>query len=273
MLVIISVVLAVFTYNRATGSKLEDTLAFVIVPLQNAGSSISRGIGNITSRFKGTDALSEENRILKDELLSARAEVSRLRMLEEDTRKLEALLQMSDNYPDYEVQGAYIISKDPGNWYKSFTVNKGSSSGIKKDMPVITDQGLVGKVSRVGVNYALVTSIIDDSEAVTSKSLRTGDICYVNGTFSKDDTCIMQYYDDKADFVVGDEIVTSQLSKIYPAGIRIGYITEFGGEGNGTVNSGLISPAVNFKNLSYVLILKNNFEQKPIEETTETESK
>ena len=76
--------------------------------------------------------------------------------------------RQDQSYSEYEKVAAQVISKDPGNWYDTFVINKGSNDGIQKDMNVIADGGLVGLVEEVSSNSATVRSIIDDSSSVSA---------------------------------------------------------------------------------------------------------
>lgn len=76
---------------------------------------------------------------------------------------------------------ATIISKDPGNWYDTFMINKGSDDGIRVDNNVIAGKGLVGIVTEVGSSWATVRSIIDDSSSVSAMTVSTSDNCIVTG--------------------------------------------------------------------------------------------
>ena len=97
-------------------------------------------------------------------------------------------------------------------------IDKGSNDGLEVDMVVLSGNGLVGHIIEVAPNYSKVLAIIDDRNAVSSKVLRTGDLGIVKGDLSllNQGLCRMEYVDAEADIIVGDEIVTSNLSDIYP---------------------------------------------------------
>ena len=149
-----------------------------------------------------------------------------------------------------------IIARDPGNWYENFTIDKGSNDGIEKNMVVLAFGGLVGKVEEVGPNYAKVSSIINGTYSVSSKTLRTDDEGFVKGDISNKGILKMDYIDKDAEIKEGDEIVTSHLSEIYPAGITVGYVTEVHLESNNKLSkTATIKPAVDFKHLEKVLVI------------------
>ncbi len=272
-LAIASLGCAGFSYNRKAPTFIENSYGSVITPLQSFNSGIFDWFGNIAGYFKGISNLNVENRELKEDLLEARAELNRLKLVESENIQLEALVKLQQDYSQYSTIGAKVIAKDPGNWFDTFIINKGTNYGLEKNMVVMNEDGLVGKISECGYNYSKVVSIIDDSDAVSAESLRTNDIGYVVADFSGDARCKMQYSDKNSDILVGDEIVTSHLSEIFPEGISIGHVSKLTVDSQTSMQYAIIEPSVDFSKLKYVLVLDTSFEKKFIENTTESEEK
>ncbi len=272
-LAIASLGCAGFSYNRKAPTFVENSYGSVITPLQSFNSSIFDWFGNIAGYFKGITNLNTENRELKEDLLEARAELNRLKLVESENIQLEALVKLQQDYSQYSTIGAKVIAKDPGNWFDTFIINKGTNYGLEKNMVVMNEDGLVGKISECGYNYSKVVSIINDSDAVSAESLRTNDIGYVVADFSGDAKCKMQYSDKNSDILVGDEIVTSHLSEIFPEGISIGHVSKLTVDSQTSMQYAIIEPSVDFSKLKYVLVLDTSFEKEFIENTTESEEK
>ncbi|HOA81157.1 MAG TPA: rod shape-determining protein MreC, partial [Defluviitaleaceae bacterium] len=199
---------------------------------------------------KKVDELSYENKILQQ--------------YKDENTRLRKLLDLDKKYADYPKIGAEIIGKDPGNWYNVFLIDKGSNDGLEVDMVVLSGNGLVGHIIEVAPNYSKVLAIIDDRNAVSSKVLRTGDLGIVKGDLSllNQGLCRMEYVDAEADIIVGDEIVTSNLSDIYPPGIMIGTVKEIETESHGLTKYALIEPVVDFKHLEEVLVINMKWNKK-----------
>ena len=126
-------------------------------------------------------------------------------------------------------------------------------------MNVIADGGLVGRVSRVGANWARVTAIIDDASNVSSMVLSTYDNLIVSGgtELMFDNKLAFSQLLDREDLVmVGDKIVTSNISEKYLPGILIGHICQINMDANNLSKSGYITPVVDFEHLSEVLIIR-----------------
>ena len=267
-LAVVSMGCAGFTYNRKTVTPFEAAIGYVTTPLQSLNVSIINWFKDKGKYFKNVNSLSAENNQLKEDLLIARAELNRLKLIENENAQLEALLKTKTQYEDYSTIGAKVIAKEPGNWFSTFVIDKGTNYGLEKNMVVITAEGLVGKINECGYNYSKVTSIINDTDAVSAQSLRTNDIGYVSADFSKDALCKMQYSREITDILVGDEIVTSRLSEIFPQGISIGHIKKLTVDDKTSMKYAIIEPSVDFGKLDYVLVITKNFEYEFIETTT-----
>lgn len=270
-LAVVSIGCAGFSYNRKGPTVAEKAFGYVITPLQSLNFNLPGWFGGIANYFKGINSLDAENKELKADLLEARAELNRLKLVENENIQLEALVKLQQDYSQYSTIGAKVIAKDPGNWFNSFIIDKGTNYGLEKNMVVINEDGLVGKISECGYNYSKVVSIINDTDAVSAESLRTNDIGYVVADFSGDAKCKMQYSDKNADILVGDEIVTSHLSEIFPEGISIGHVSKLTVDSQTSMQYAIIEPSVDFSKLKYVLVLNTSFEKEFIENTT-TES-
>lgn len=258
-LLIVSIILALLSINRSSPTIVENGVGSAIEPIQETNTNISDWFGNIFKYFSDKDKLIEENAKLKEDLMSARSEVNRLNLVESDNIELSALLKMQTRYTQYSTIGAQVIAKNPGNWYTTFTINKGTNDGLEKNMVVINGDGLVGKISECGYNYSKVISIIDDSDAVSAQSLRTGDIGYITANYQQEGSCRMQYSEENMDILEGDELVTSHLSEIFPQGITIGYVRNLSDDENSLAKYAIIETAVDFSNINYVLVIKQNF--------------
>ena len=168
---------------------------------------------------------------------------------------------MDQTYEDYPKVAATIISKDPGNWYDTFMINKGSDDGIKVDNNVIAGKGLVGIVTEVGSSWATVRSIIDDSSSVSAMTVSTSDNCIVNGDLELIDEGKLRFeqlYDQENKVTVGERIVTSNISEKFVEGLFIGYVSEVQVDSNNLTKTGTIVTPVDFLHLKDVFVITVN---------------
>lgn len=231
---------------------------YTVIPLQQGINQIGGWLGDLSDNFETLQQLRTENEKLQEQVDSLVTENSTLQEERYELERLRELYQLDQNYSDYEKTAAHVIGKDSGNWFSTFTIDKGSEDGIEVDMNVMAGSGLVGIVVEVGPSWAKVRSIIDDSSNISGMVLSTSDRCIVSGDLSlMDDGQIRfeQMENNENEVSVGDQIVTSYISDKYLQGILIGYVSEVTVDSNNLTRSGYITPAVNFKDLQEVLVI------------------
>ena len=231
---------------------------YTVIPLQQGINQIGGWLGDLSDNFETLQQLRTENEKLQEQVDSLVTENSTLQEERYELERLRELYQLDQNYSDYEKTAAHVMGKGSGNWFSTFTIDKGSEDGIEVDMNVMAGSGLVGIVVEVGPSWAKVRSIIDDSSNVSGMVLSTSDRCIVSGDLSlMDDGQIRfeQMENNENEVSVGDQIVTSYISDKYLQGILIGYVSEVTVDSNNLTRSGYITPAVNFKDLQEVLVI------------------
>lgn len=270
-LLLLVLITVIASGKQLNATLLESAIGVVVTPFQDLTTGISTWVDETITASRNKADLKEENTELKNQIADLLEENRRLAMYEKENAKLSALLKIAQRYPDYESIGATVIAKDPGVWYNGFTIDKGTTSDISANMVLIAPEGLVGKVLESGATFSKAQSILDSRSSVPAMSVRTGDLGVVKGnyTLSADGLCIMEYIDGDAEILVGDEIVTSHLSDIYPAGLAIGKVLELDTDTNGLTKYAVIQPYVDLKHLDTILVIdKNSAIQVPYVEET-----
>ncbi len=261
------VAIALFAGGKnLNASALESVIGFVVTPFQDLTTGIESWVDSTADSAKDKTALLEENAQLKEDLAKLQDENKRLAQYEKENETLSSLLKISQKYPDYKSTGTKIIAKNPGVWYNTFTINKGTDDAVSANMILIAPGGIVGKILESGATYSKAQSILDSRSAVPAMSIRTGDLGVVKGdyTLMNDGLCKMEYIDGEAQIAVGDEIVTSQLSDVYPEGLSIGKVTKIETDTNGLTKYAIIEPFVDLKHLDTLLVIdKNTLEEAP----------
>lgn len=236
---------------------LREAVSQVIIPLQRGMNAIGIGAVKNEERLRTIDELTTKNDELNKRINELEEEN---KILKDDTRDLADLRKLYNTdqlYTSYEKTGASIIGGSSQNWNSLFTIDKGSKDGIKTDMNVIADEGLVGIVSEVYNNYSIVTTIIGDNSYVSAMDEASQDVCSVRGDLALMDTGKIHVERFKEEAVVndGDRIVTSNISTKYLPGILVGYARDVKPDGNALTKSGTVVPAVDFEHLQKVLII------------------
>ena len=229
-----------------------------VIPMQQGINQVGGWLNDVTKNFETLKQVRDENEKLQARVDELVTENNYLQEEKYELERLQELYKLDQSYADYEKTAAHVIGKDAGNWFSSFTIDKGSIDGIKVDMNVMAGSGLVGIVTDVGPTWATVRSIIDDSSNVSGMVLSTSDRCMVNGdlTLMNDGKIrFEQMENNENEVAVGDQIVTSYISDKYLQGILIGYISEVNVDSNNLTRSGYITPVVDFKNLQEVLVI------------------
>ena len=245
-----------FTWG-ATNNIVQKTVGTVIVPMQKGLNSIGSWISSRLEDSRTIKELQEENEALSLQVDTLKSQISSMENNLNELDELRDLLALKESYPNYSMVGARIISSDAGNWYDTFTIDKGSSDGIAVDMNVIADNGLVGIVIETGINHSKVRAITDDSSSVSAMDAISEDQCIVNGSLEQKDTGLLdvELIRDDAQISEGNELVTSYLSDKYLPGLTIGYITNVTEDKSTLTKTANVTPVVDFEHLRDVLVI------------------
>ena len=246
-----------FTTDVFSGP-LSFAAGYVVVPFQEGITAVGTWMSEKSDELGQIRVLLEENKELKRQVDELTVENTMLQQDKYELNHLRELYQLDDEYSEYQKVGARIIGWDGGNWFHSFTINKGSDDGLEVDMNVMAGGGLVGRIVSVGSNWAKVTAIIDDNSNVSSMVLSTSDNLIVSGDLelmSQGMIRFGQLVDSDNEVAEGDKIVTSNISDKYLPGILIGYISTMEMDSNNLTKSGRVIPAVDFAHLEEVLVI------------------
>lgn len=237
-------------------------VSYTVVPLQNGANHIGSWFNNKADMIKSIRKLKNENAKLRKKNSELAEENSLLAQNKYELTRLRNLYSLDKDYSSYKKIGAQVIAKDSNNWFNIFTINRGSSSGVKKDMNVISDGGLVGIVFDVGKNYAKVRSIIDDESSVSVSFASTSDSGIVSGDLKLIDDGVMNITGISVEAKVseGDMVTTSSISDKFVPGILVGYVNKIKKDSNKLTKSGTIIPVVDFKHINEVLVIKTTKE-------------
>lgn len=240
------------------GGPLRGLANYTVIPMQKGINNVGMWIGDFTKNFETLQDMKANNSKLQDKVDNLTVENSRLQQETYELKRLRELYKLDEDYADYKKVGAHVIGNDAGNWFSTFTIDKGTKDGITVDMNVMAGSGLVGIVTQTGPDWAKVRSIIDDASNVSGMILSTSDTCIVSGDLKlMNDGKIRfeQLANNDNEVQVGEHIVTSHISDKYLQGILIGYVSEVNVDSNNLTRSGYLTPAVDFKHLQEVLVI------------------
>lgn len=247
--------------SGVTSAPLQEAAGLIIVPFEKSIASIGQWMTGVQNSFREKEDLIQKNKELQTTVDTLTEQNNVLLQDQAELARLEQLYKLDEEYTDYPKVAARIISKDPGNWYDTFMINRGSNDGIRVDNNVIAGKGLVGIVTEVGSNWATVRSIIDDSSNVSAMTVSTDDICVVEGDLELIDEGKLRFsqlYDREDKVSVGERIVTSNISDKYVEGLFIGYVSEIELDTNNLTKTGTLVTPVDFQHLKDVFVITTN---------------
>ena len=262
LLLILSILCIIFMALSVSGDKLKGPFRAIanvtVIPMQKGINSMGMWLSDWTKNMDTIEEMRKKSEALQKQVDELTIANNRLQQETHELERLRELYQLDQNYSEYQKVGAHITANDSSNWFSSFIIDKGENDGIRVDMNVMADTGLVGIVTEVGPNWSRVRSIIDDSSNVSALLLSTSDKCIVSGdlTLMNDGRIrFTQLANNENEVKVGEQVVTSHISSKYLQGILIGYISEVNVDANNLTRSGYITPAVDFRHLQEVLVI------------------
>ena len=254
--VLLAVVLAVV--SSLTGLKLPQVLVQgVLTPFRAGVSKLTDQSQQVYDYIFGYEALLAENEALKEQLASIEDEARDAYATKQENERLRAALELIDANEDYKLVDAYIISTSSVDWSNTFTINRGTNIGIQAGMCAITAYGeLVGLVSEVGVNYAVVKSVLDSSLEISATSAASGHSGMVQGGYASglDGLLRMNYLPSSATIRNHDQVVTTG-STVYPRNLILGHVVDAGFDDTGVAKFALLQPAADVRSLEQVFII------------------
>ncbi|MBK8465398.1 MAG: rod shape-determining protein MreC [Chloracidobacterium sp.] len=237
--------------------------------VQSPVTTISSLISNYFSSISNLRSAASENDILKQRVQELEVELKQKEELASENSRLKAFLQLKEQ-SKYKVLTAQIIGRDPSVWFDSSIVNRGSLDGVAVNMPVVTDGGLVGRVTAVSPLTSQVDLITRDKSglgAVIGQIGESNALGVVNGT-SKKDLLEMKYVPGNIDVKAGQSVFTTGQDGIFPSGLKVGDIVSVVQGSATTPHQILIRPAAKLSSMQEVGILlyeppaRTEFEQK-----------
>lgn len=236
---------------------LRTGVGYFLIPIQSGVNKVGTGIYNELTDFTRLKSALDENDQLKQQIAQLTEDNNRLQAERSELERLRSLYELDQDYMQYNKIGARVIARDSEKWFQVFRINKGSADGVRVDMNVVADGGLVGIVTDVGANYATVRSIIDDSSRVSAMPLDSAYDCIVAGDLTQYENGRLRLTDFSKEGVVkdGDQIITSNISTKFLPGILVGYAADVTMDSEHLTQSGYLIPVVDFDNLQEVLII------------------
>jgi rod shape-determining protein MreC len=233
-------------------SFVEALMLSIVMPLQEAINGITQSISDLWNGYINLLQVRSENLRLRRQLAELQGELHRYREAYLQQQRLRDLLGFrSAVFPN--PVAAEVVGIDPSQWAEAVAINKGSRDRVRKDMAVVTHQGLVGRTIDISPHYTMVLLLTDRRSAVDALVQRTRARGIVVGKSRR--LCELRYVDFHADIQVGDTIISSGLGEVYPKGLLIGTVVSVREKSHGLFHDVEVKPAVDLAKLEEVLVL------------------
>ncbi len=199
--------------------------------------------------------LQQRNLQLEAQVSQLQAQIIDLQQQLTEARILSALVDFARANPENRYQAAAVIGRDPSPFLRYIIINRGSDDNIRRGMPVVTQQGLVGRIDAVTANAARVQLITDSAAVVNAKIQPSGAQAVLKGQITGD--LLLDLIPQGASINVGDLVLTSGLGGGYPPNIVIGQIAGIRSQPQDIFQSATVQSVVDFNQLEIVLVIVN----------------
>lgn len=238
-------------------SNMENFFNKITTSFQNGLVHLKNKFANNDSFFQNIDTLKIENDELRKQNEELQKQLDEMQLIKSENEILREYANLAEGYSEYGTVGAYIINKNTNNLSDVFVINVGTEQGVTANMAVIAEEGLVGYVISATKNTSKVQPVIDAASSVSGLTSSSRTNVIVSGQINSDNELKVSTLQAHDELIIGDIIETSGLGGIYPKGITIGTIKKIIETKNVTEKYAILETKVDFKNLEYVLVIKN----------------
>ena len=254
--VLLAAILALI--SSLTGLSLPDMVVQgILTPIRSGVSQMTDQAEKIYNYIFEYETLAAENEKLKQQLAEIQDDARNADAIARENERLRDLLNLQESDEAYSYVDGYIIARSSGDWSNTLTINRGTNAGISQDMCAVTANGeLVGLVSEVGPNYAVIKTVLDSSIEISAMLSGSGNNGMVKGGYSTEtpDKLRMNYLPSSATIHIHDQVVTTG-STVYPRNLILGYVVDAGFDETGVAKFALLDPAAEIGSLEQVFIV------------------
>ena len=251
---------------QSDANGISSSVSTVVSPLQKIVYNINSRVKETVDFFLNFSEVKLENEQLKQKNAELANELIEYESLKDEVERLREALNFTESKNNYKYVGVNIIGYSGNSLSDGYIIDKGSNDGIDKNMVVVSSKGLVGKVTKVASNFAIVQSILNENIAVAVMDQQTREATGVlQGWSDKKDNNMTVVYNlpISSDVKEGDIIITSGLGKIYPKEIPVGTVVSVEEDNVRVMKSAVVEPFVNFNEVEelFVVIPNSNIDE------------
>ena len=254
--IILAVVLSIFG-GISNQNPLDLAVQGALTPFRAAATALTTMAEKYYGYMFRYEALAAENEVLKKQIAEMEDTARQAESVSRENQRLRRGMNLLETHEDYKLVDAYIIGWNSSDWENTLTINRGTNSGIQRNMCAVTENGeVVGLVTDVGINYAEVTTILDSTLEISGTIASSGYNGMVRGGYIDGHQTLLQMnYLPSAAIIRDKEQVVTSGSTVYPRGLIMGNVVDAGFEETGIAKFALLDPAAEINSLEQIFII------------------
>ncbi len=255
LVVFAAAVLALLSLGPQATRTIQASFFQAISPFLKTGSGLERQITSVRTGLKSLEELERDNSALRVENRSLKATNEALRDVEHEVNRLRHALAYRERSL-FRLVPAEIVSRDSSTWWRTVTINRGQEDGLAPEMPVLTDEGLVGRTTTVSANISVVLLISDENCRVAASVEGTREQGIVTGervAGSLAPLLDLDYLSKQAELKPGQKVYTSGVGGVFPSGLFVGTVKNF--QVRALDSQAKLAPAVDLARLEDVFVV------------------
>jgi rod shape-determining protein MreC len=271
-LVVLSVLLLTAYFGEARGGvlhTLQRGAQAIFAPIEEGASRALKPVRDFTGWIGDTFEATGQNEVLQDEVARLRQQLAATHIAARDAEELRRILrlQQEKGYPlGTDPVTARVIAQSPTVWYSTVQIDKGTSAGVQKDQPVVTADGLAGKVTEATRGSATVTLITDASSAVSAQVMPKGVRGIVRPQVGDPEDLLVDFLEKDEQIREGDTVITSgststQFESLFPRGIPIGRVVRVDADEQQLYQRVHIEPFADLRRIEFVNVVTGRPEE------------
>lgn len=261
-IIVALIVIVLFTgiiFKDSENSFVNKVSNVIISPLKGIHSLTLKFSESLNSKFSDVSKVTEENENLEKENQELKLKLLETQKILDENESLKEMLNIKTTYQHFDIVLGKIILREHDNWTKTFTIDVGSNDGIKLNQAVVHDEGLVGFISNVSENKAVVTTILDPKTSVSVNISTINEPAILKGDLElkEKNKLKLESIPIEAEVSISDMLYTSGLGSKFPSSIPVGKIIEVVSKKNDMNRYAIVEPIVNISKISEVGVVIN----------------
>ena len=247
LMVVAAIVFFLVLRNSSEISIAENGIGSLFSRVQSVFTDATNGVRHFVQRWRDYDKLEADYEVVALENQRLSLQLDSAKEAVEENERLKTALDARSRYEALDPIFARVIAREPGQWFETFSINRGKNDGVSAGMAVVNGDGLVGRVYEAGNNYAKVICIIDTRSAVACMVQSTRDNGIMRGEITQSAVraeCYVYYLPSLNNVVPGDTVITSGTDSLFPKGLHIGTVTAVSMDAGSEGSYAVVAPSV-----------------------------